>query len=179
MVGAAAARSQAARSMIRSAGNLPEPRLSAEAMRFRNGDVGLEVELEQDLPGWGARSAARAGAGAEAIIAERESRLLIAQAAADLARTLVRASTSDEQAVLLEGSAQRMRLLLETRLALAGVGDEARAPEILALRNRLDALELEIQDLRRSAEDARADAHALLGTNADTPLPEALVPLVQ
>ncbi|HYE06043.1 MAG TPA: TolC family protein [Planctomycetota bacterium] len=177
-VAAARARRSAARSRASAAGSLPHPRLSVEGMRTpRRDHDGVDLALEQELPRWGERRAARDRAGAEALLASADVRAVRARVAADAYRAIATADARDRAADVVAGQAARVDALIAARLAAAALPDGADAGEIVALRGRRDLLAIEHDDLRRMADDARDDARAALGTGRDAvlPTPPALV----
>ena len=69
-----------------------------------------------------------------------------------------------------------MRVLVEQVTAAVAGGGDANATDALALRSRIDAVELMAADLRRMALDAEDEARVRSGVVAGNPLPDLLLP---
>jgi len=177
LVAATRARLWAAQARVGSVGVLPDPVISAEGRRMREERTnGLEVWLQQDFPRWGERSSERDMARAEVLMAQAELDDARAMAAVEIAMSISRARAAHARAVLQDEEAARMRVLIEqVTAALAGGGD-ANAIDALALRSRIDAVELMAADLRRMALDAEDEAKVRLGVAPGNPLSDLTLP---
>lgn len=147
---------------------LPDPRVWAEGTRRRmaSGDTdGLELGIEQELPRWGERSAARSIASAEVLRARVELDRVRATLAGDVAVLIAQAQAARRRAELADQGAARLRTMIaisETVVAAGGMAGTGTG-DVLALRTRLEALDLMAADERRRALDAEDDARSRCG----------------
>lgn len=173
-VRAARGRVLAARASIGAAGVLPEPRVSAEGTRMRSAD-GLEVWIEQELPRWGERDAAKSMARAEIDVARSELDVARAELAAEVGRLLADAKAARAREQIQADEAQRLGVLAEALTAdVAGGG--TRTQDVLALRTRIEAAEVLAADARKQALDAEDEVRAACGLDAGQTLPDELLP---
>lgn len=171
------ARLWAAQARVGATGVLPDPVISAEGRRMRKERTnGLEVWLEQDLPRWGERSSERDMARAEVLMAQAELDDARGMTAVEIAMSLSRAHAAQARAILQDEETARMRVLVEQVTAAVAGGGDANATDALALRSRIDAVELMAADLRRMALDAEDEARVRSGVVAGNPLPDLLLP---
>ena len=178
---AAARRTTAARERIDSAGRLADPELEGMGSRL----VGpmderatmWEVNLRQSLPKRGERAAERDRARAAVSMSEADYALMAGEMAADTAMALAEAQGAEARIVLLETQIGRLDPVLrsvESRLASTG----GRIADRLTVQSRIAAMQLMIEEERRMAADALAEARGRLGLRADAPLPAFAAPTV-
>lgn len=177
---ASARRAEAAKARVDAAGRLPDP--SVEGMVSRvDGPMGergtmFEVTLRQPLPRRGERAADRERAIAGASMAEADFALMAGEMAADVAMALAETEAAAERLRLLEVQRARLeavRRSVQTRLA---AGSEARLADRLSVETRLASMDLMIEEERRMAADAAAEARGRLGLRPDAVLPAFAAP---
>lgn len=173
---AARKRIEAARTRIDAAGRLADPEVEAMATRI-NGDAMSEnrdlweVNVRQPLPKRGERAADRERSRAVVSLTEAEYAMTAGELAAEVAGALAEAEGADARVRLLESQVARLDAVLrsiETRLA-AGV--VTRIADRLTVQTRVAAMQLAIEQARRTAEDARAAARGRLALPPDAALP--------
>jgi outer membrane protein, heavy metal efflux system len=178
---AAAGRTAAARERIAASGRLADPELEGAGSRL----VGpmderatmWEVSVRQPLPKRGERAAERDRAQAVVLMAEADYALMTGEMAADTAMALAEAQGAEARIHLLETQIGRLQAVLrsvEARLASTG----GRIADRLTVESRIAGMQLMIEDERRMAADALAQARGRLGLRADAPLPAFAAPAV-
>lgn len=156
---------------------LPDPKLWAEGTRYRDSD-GLQIGIQQDLPRWGERSAQRAQASAAVVRARVELDQTRAKLAREVSMLVATATASRRRAALADQAVARMRTMVtigETALAAGGM-DDGGVGAVLALRTRIEQMELMAIDERRMASDAEDEARGCCGLDAGAPIPGLLLP---
>lgn len=176
-VRAAQARWRAAVMANGGAGALSDPRIWTEGTRRRDGD-GIEIGVEQEFPRWGERSASRSVAAAATLRARVELDSVRARLAQEVAMLIATAQAAHRRASLADESATRMRTMIEIVEAAVAAGGMAGsgAGDVLALRTRLQQMELMAADERRMALDAEDDARGSYGLDAGATIPDLLLP---
>lgn len=178
---AAASRTTAARERIDSSGRLADPELEGMGSRM----VGpmderatmWEINVRQPLPKRGERAAERDRARASVLLAEADYALMVGEMAADTAMALAEAQGAEARILLLETQIRRLDAVLrsvEARLASTG----GRIADRLTVQSRIAAMQLMIEEERRMAADALAEARGRLGLSPDAPLPAFAAPTV-
>jgi cobalt-zinc-cadmium efflux system outer membrane protein len=178
---AAARRTGAARERIDSSGRLADPELEGMGSRMV-GPMGeratmWEVNVRQPLPKRGERAAERDRARAAVLMSEADYALMAGEMAADTAMALAEAQGAEARIVLLETQIDRLDAVLrsvESRLASTG----GRIADRLTVQSRIAAMQLMIEEERRMAADALAEARGRLGLSPDAPLPAFAAPEV-
>lgn len=176
---AAARRTTAARERIDSSGRLADPELEGMGSRM----VGpmderatmWEVNVRQPLPKRGERAAERDRARAAVLMSEADYALMAGEMAADTAMALAEAQGAEARILLLETQIGRLDAILrsvEARLASTG----GRIADRLTVQSRIAAMQLMIEEERRMAADALAEARGRLGLGPDAPLPAFAAP---
>lgn len=178
---AAARRTAAARERIDSSGRLADPELEGMGSRM----VGpmderatmWEVNVRQPLPKRGERAAERERARAAVLMSEADYALMAGEMAADTAMALAEAQGAEARILLLETQIRRLDAVLrsvESRLASTG----GRIADRLTVQSRIAAMQLMIEEERRMAADALAEARGRLGLSPDVSLPAFAAPTV-
>ena len=178
---AAARRTAAARERIDSSGRLADPELAGMGSRM----VGpmderatmWEVNVRQPLPKRGERAAERDRARAAVLMSEADYASMAGEMAADTAMALAEAQGAEARILLLEAQIGRLDAVLrsvEARLASTG----GRIADRLTVQSRIAAMQLMIEEERRMAADALAEARGRLGLRPDAPLPAFAAPTV-
>ncbi len=177
---AAARRTSAARERVGSAGRLPDPEVEGMGSRMvgpmDERSTMWEVNVRQPLPKRGERAAGRDRARAGVAMAEADYALMAGEIAADTAMALAEAAGAEARIRILETQIGRLDAVLrsiEVRLA-AGTG--GRMADRLTVQTRVASMQLMIEEERRMAADALADARARLGLAPDAPLPAFAAP---
>jgi cobalt-zinc-cadmium efflux system outer membrane protein len=176
---AAARRTTAARERIDSSGRLADPELEGMGSRM----VGpmderatmWEVNVRQPLPKRGERAAERDRARAAVLMSEADYALMAGEMAADTAMAIAEAQGAEARIALLETQIRRLDAVLrsvEARLASSG----GRIADRLTVQSRIAAMQLMIEEERRMAADALAEARGRLGLSSDAPLPAFAAP---
>lgn len=178
---AARHRLTAAEARIDSSGRLADPEIEGMGSRM----VGpmderatmWEVNVRQPLPKRGERAAERDRARAVVLMSEADYALMVGELAADTAMALAEAQGAEARILLLETQIRRLDPVLrsvESRLASTG----GRIADRLTVRSRIAAMQLMIEEERRMASDALAEARGRLGLGPDAPLPAFAAPTV-
>lgn len=178
---AAARRTTAARERIDSSGRLADPEIEGMGSRM----VGpmderatmWEINVRQPLPKRGERAADRERARATVLMTEADYALMAGEMAADTAMALAEAQGAEARIVLLETQIGRLDAVLrsvESRLASVG----GRIADRLTVQSRIAAMQLMIEEERRMAADALAEARGRLGLSPDASLPAFAAPTV-
>lgn len=178
---AAAQRTAAARERIGSSGRVANPELEGMGARLvgpmDERETIWEVNVRQALPKRGERAAERDRARAVVLMAEADYALMAGEMAADTAMAIAEAQGADARILLLETQIRRLDAVLrsvESRLASTG----GRIADRLTVQSRVAAMQLMIEEERRMAADALAEARGRLGLRPDAPLPAFAAPTV-
>ena len=176
---AAARRTAAARERIDSSGRLADPELEGMGSRMvgpmNERATMWEVNVRQPLPKRGERAADRDRARAAVSMSEADYALMAGEMAADTAMALAEAQGAEARILLLEAQIARLDPVLrsiESRLATTG----GRIADRLTVQSRIAAMQLMIEEERRMAADALAEARGRLGLRPDAPLPAFAAP---
>ncbi len=176
---AAARRTAAARERIDSSGRLADPELEGMGSRMvgpmNERATMWEVNVRQPLPKRGERAAERDRARAAVLMSEADYALMAGEMAADTAMALAEAQGAEARVLLLEAQIARLDPVLrsiESRLATTG----GRIADRLTVQSRIAAMQLMIEEERRMAADALAEARGRLGLRPDAPLPAFAAP---
>lgn len=176
---AARLRLMAAQRAAGAAGVLPDPMvgldLGRERMRSGEGMAMYGAMIEQPLPRWGERQAARDAAAAATLMEAAETAEVLGEEAAMLAAAGAERQAAQETIAVLEESRARLaavRTALAPRLGTGG----ATIDESLDLDTRDRQLDLDLADARRRVSDAGAEMRARLGLAEDAPLPPVAFP---
>ena len=176
---AAARRTAAARERIDSSGRLADPELEGMGSRMvgpmNERATMWEVNVRQPLPKRGERAAERDRARAAVLMSEADYALMAGEMAADTAMALAEAQGAEARILLLEGQIARLDPVLrsvESRLASTG----GRIADRLTVQSRIAAMQLMIEEERRMAADALAEARGRLGLSPVAPLPAFAAP---
>jgi len=178
---AASRRTAAARERLDSSGRLADPELEGMGSRMvgpmNERATMWEVNVRQPLPKRGERAAERDRARATVLMAEADYALMAGEMAADTAMALAEAQGAEARILLLEGQIARLDAVLrsvESRLASTG----GRIADRLTVQSRIAAMQLMIEEERRMAADALAEARGRLGLSPAAPLPAFAAPAV-
>ncbi|MBA4137358.1 MAG: hypothetical protein C0518_08600 [Opitutus sp.] len=181
---AAAQRMQAAEERVGAAGLLPNP--EAEGMVSRmNGPMDerndmYEINLRQPLPKKGERAAQRDRARAAVAMAEADYAVMAGEIAAETAMALADATSAEAKIQCVEKQIARLDSVLraiEVRLSTGTMNmGGGRLADRLTIQTRLAAMQLMIEDDRRMAADALAEARGRLGLSPDASLPKFFTP---
>lgn len=176
---AAARRTAAARERIDSSGRLADPELEGMGSRMvgpmNERATMLEVNVRQPLPKRGERAAERDRARAAVLMSEADYVMMAGEMAADTSMALAEAQGAEARIRLLEAQIARLDPVLrtvESRLATTG----GRIADRLTVQSRIAAMQLMIEEERRMAADALAEARGRLGLGPDSPLPVFAAP---
>lgn len=177
---AAARRTTAARERVEAAGRLADFEVEGMGSRLV-GPMGeratmWEVNVRQPLPKRGERAADRERARAAVSMAEADYALLVGEMAADTALALAEAEGAEARVRLLGAQVGRLDAVLRSIEARMASGS-SRLADRLAVQSRLASMELMIEEERRLAADALAEARGRLGLSPEAPLPAFAAPL--
>ncbi len=177
---AAARRAEAARIRIDAAGRLPDPEVEGMVSRM-DGPMGenstmFEVTLRQPLPRRGERAADRDRAVAGASMAEADYTAMAGEMAADVAMALAEAEAASRRVALLETQRARLEAVLRSIQTRLAAGSEARLADRLSVETRLATMTLALDEERRMAADAEAEARGRLGLAPGVALPAFAAP---
>lgn len=177
---AAAQRIAAARARTDSSGRLADPEVEAMGSRV-NDAMGAnrtmwELSVRQPLPKRGERAADRERALAVVTMAEADYAMLAGDAAADVAMALAEADGADARAELLAAQLARLSSALAAVDARLASGLAPRLADRLTVQSRVAAFQLQLEQTRRTAADARASARGRLALAPDAPLPAYAAP---
>jgi outer membrane protein TolC len=176
---AAARRAAGARERVNASGRLAD--VSVEGMGSRmvgpmnERSTMWEVNVRQPLPKRGERAADKERALAAVSMAQADYALMAGEMAADIAMALAEADGAQARIRLLETQIGRLDAVLrtvETRIA-SGSG---RLADRLTVQSRLASMQLMIEEDRRMAADAMAEARGRLGLGPEAPLPTFAAP---
>lgn len=179
---AAARRAEAARERVGAAGRLAD--IEVEGMGSRM--VGpmderatvWEVNVRQPLPKRGERAADRARARAGVSMAGADYATMAGEMAADTAMALAEADGAQARIRLLETQIGRLDAVLRSVDARIAAGS-GRIADRLTVQSRRASMELTIEEERKMAADALAEARGRLGLEPDAPLPAFSAPAVE
>jgi outer membrane protein TolC len=175
---AASQRINAGRARIDAAGRLPDPEIEGMVSRadMIDGNADMwELNLRQPLPKRGERAADRDRAHAVVAMLEADYAMVAGDLAADVAMAVAEIDGAHRRIAVLDAQLRRLQAVLESvevRIAAGG----GRIADRLTLQSRLAAMQLMIEQERRMADDAAADARGLLGLAPDAPLPDFAAP---
>jgi cobalt-zinc-cadmium efflux system outer membrane protein len=174
-------RIDAAQARAGAAGRLPDPEVEAMASRVNSGAMGddrsmWEFNLRQPLPRRGERAADRERATAAVTMAEAELAMVAGDTAADAAMALAEAEGARARVTLLKTQRNRLGTALASLDARLAAGATVKLADRLTLQSRIAALELLLEETRRSAADAEAAARMHLALASETPLPSFAAP---
>lgn len=177
---AAAQRIAAARARTDSSGRLADPEVEAMGSRV-NDAMGAnrtmwELSVRQPLPKRGERAADRERALAVVTMAEADYAMLGGDVAADVAMALAEADGADARAELLAAQLARLSSALAAVDARLASGLAPRLADRLTVQSRVAAFQLQLEQTRRAAADARASARGRLALPPDAPLPAYAAP---
>jgi outer membrane protein TolC len=177
---AAAQRIAAARARTDSSGPLADPEVEAMGSRV-NDAMGAnrtmwELSVRQPLPKRGERAADRERALAVVTMAEADYAMLAGDVAADVAMALAEADGADARAELLAAQLTRLSSALAAVDARLASGLAPRLADRLTVQSRVAAFQLQLEQTRRTAADARASARGRLALAPDAPLPAYATP---
>jgi len=179
---AAARRAQAARARGDSAGRLPDPEVEGMFSRM-DGPMGsrstmYEMNVRQPLPRRGERAADRDRAAAGVAMAEADYALMAGEMAADTAMALAEAGAAQARIALLETQLVRLQSVLRSVEVRLSAGSSVRLADRLAIETRVASMQLMIEEERRMADDALAEARGRLGLSPEAALPDFAAPAV-
>ena len=177
---AAGRRVEAARARVDAAGRLPDPEIEAMGSRMRgpmNGRATMwELNLRQPLPRRGERAADRERAQAAVAMSQADVALMLGEMAADVAMALAEADGAHARIALLETQLARLDSVLRTLEVQLSTGSGGRLADRLTVQSRVASLQLMVEEARRMAADAEAEARGRLGLGPDAPLPGYAAP---
>lgn len=176
---AAARRTTAARERVEASGRLADVEVEGMGSRMvgpmDERSTMWEVNVRQPLPKRGERAADRERARAGVSMAEADYALMAGEMAADTAMALAEAEGAQARIRLLETQIGRLDAVLrnvETRIA-SGSG---RLADRLTVQTRVAAMQLMVEEERRMAADALAEARGRLGVAPEAALPAFAAP---
>lgn len=175
-------RLNAARARTESSGRLADPEIEGMGARM----VGpmderatmWEINLRQPLPKAGERAADRERAQAVVAMAAADYAVMAGEMAADTAMALAEAEGANVRIQLLQTQIARLEAVLrsiEVRLATGNTGSIA---DRLTVQTRVASMQLMIEEERKMADDALADARGRLGLKPDDALPAFAAPAI-
>jgi outer membrane protein TolC len=134
-----------------------------------------DLMLEQPLPRWGERDAARAMAASATRLSDAEIASDVAMLAGDLALAVAEIDGLQER--LAEGEQEDRRITaLSAAIDARVASGEAGVLERLGIDTRRERLHLRLDDVRRSLADRAADIRGRLAVTPDAPLPPFAAP---
>ena len=177
---AARHRLAAAEARIDSSGRLADPELEGMGSRL-NGPMGerrtmYELNIRQPLPKRGERAADRERARAGAAMARADYAVMAGELAAETAMALAEAEGAHQRIHILETQLGRLDPVLRTIEVRLAAGTTGRIADRLTVQTRIAAMQLMVEEERRIAEDALAEARGRLGLKPDAPLPAFAAP---
>ncbi len=180
-VEAARRRIDAAQARLSAAGRLADPQVEAMGSRVNGRPAGddrsmWELNVRQPLPRRGERAADRDRATAAISMAEAEFAFAAGEAAAEVAVALAEAEGARARAALIDTQQRRLGAVLASLDARLAAGASVRLADRLTLQTRAAALELSLEEARRTAADAEAAARSRLSLAPDAPLPVLSMP---
>ena len=177
---AARKRIDAARSRTDAAGRLADPEVEAMVSRVnRESREMYEVTVMQPLPKRGERDADRARARAVISLSEAEYALTAGELSAEIAAALAEAKGAEARVKVWEAQLARLDSVLKSIEARLATATTARFADRLAVQTRIATMQLTIEEQRRAALDALAEARGRLGLQPDATLPAFAAPTVQ
>ena len=177
---AARKRIDAARSRTDAAGQLANPEVEAMASKVtRESREMYEVTVMQPLPKRGERAADRDRARAVVTMSEAEYAMTAAELSADVATALAEAEGADARVKVLEAQAGRLDSVLKSIEARLATATTARFADRLTVQTRIATMQLTIEEQRRAAADALAEARGRLGLTPEASLPPYAAPSVR
>ena len=179
---AASQRTTAARERVGSAGRLRDPEVEGMTSRM-NGPMGdrstlYELNVRQPLPKRGERAADRERAQAGVAMADADYALIAGEMAADTAIALAEAEGAHQRIRLLETQIGRLDAVLRSVEVRLAAGTSGRIADRLTVQSRIASMQLMMEEERRTAEDALAEARGRLGLKPDAPLPTFAAPTI-
>ena len=172
------AQRQAMRYLEGAAGRLPDPMLALGYARKRTPMERMpmyDVMLEQPLPRWGERDAARAMAASATRMSEAEVAAEVAMLAGEI--TMALAELDGLRAQVTEGEAQEQRIAALARVIDARVATgDAGVLDRLMIDTRRERLLLRLDDQRRLLADRTAEIRGRLALAPDAALPVFAAP---
>lgn len=178
-VAAARARLSAARRGGEAAGVLPDPKIGVDIGRAspRSGSASpmYGAFLEQPLPRWGERDAARLNATAATRMGEADLSETIGEEAARVASALSEAQAWRATIILRHEAELRIQVLKDIVHGQLASG-AAPVGAAVALDTRAQELALQISDAERQVADADAEVRGRLGMASTDPLPSVAYP---
>jgi outer membrane protein TolC len=180
LLSAAARRADAARARESSAGRLADPEVEGMTSRM-SGPMGdrttmYEVNIRQPLPKRGERAADRDRARAGVSMAEAEYASMMGEMAADTAMALAEAESAEARIRLLETQLARLDAVLRSIEVTLAAGSNSRIADRLTVQSRIASMQLLVEDERKTAADAVAEARGRLGLAPDAVLPAYAAP---
>ena len=172
------AQRQAMRHLESAAGRLPDPMLALGYARKRTPMERMpmyDVMLEQPLPRWGERDAARALAASATRMSEAEVAAEVAMLAGEI--TMALAELDGLRAQVTEGEAQELRIAALARAIDARVATgDAGVLDRLMIDTRRERLLLRLDDQRRLLADRTAEIRGRLALAPEAALPVFAAP---
>jgi outer membrane protein TolC len=181
MLEAARKRIEASRSRTEAAGRFADPEIEGMATRANGPDNAemYEVTVMQPLPKRGERAADRERAQAAVQMSEAEYAMAAGELAADVAMALAEAGGAEARAAVLETQLGRLDSVLKNIDARLSTATTSRFADRLAVQTRVAAMQLEIEELRRTATDALEEASGRLGLAPGVGRPDFAAPTVE
>lgn len=178
---AASRRTTAARERVEASGRLPDPEVEGMGSRMvgpmDERSTMWEVNVRQPLPKRGERAADRERARAGVAMAQADYALMAGEMAADTAMALAEAEGAAARIRILETQVGRLDAVLRSIEVRLAAGSTGRMTDRLTVQTRVAAMQLMIEEERRMAADALAEARGRLGLAPDAPLPAFAAPL--
>ena len=172
------AQRQAMRHLEGAAGRLADPMLGLGYARKRTSMETMpmyEVMLEQPLPRWGERDAARARAASATRMSDAELVAELTMLASDVAMAV--AEIDGLRAQIAEGEAEEQRIAAWSRAIDARIASgDAGVLERLAIDTRRERLLLRLDDQRRLLTDRTAEVRGRLALPPEAALPAFAAP---
>ena len=183
VLSAAARRADATREREHSAGRLADPEVEGMTSRM-NGPMGerstmYEVNIRQPLPKRGERAADRERARASVSMAEADYAQMMGEMAADIAMALAEAEGAEARIRLLETQLSRLDAVLRSIEVKLAAGSNGRIADRLTVQSRIASMQLMVEEERKMAADALAEARGRLGLAPDAPLPVYAAPATE
>ena len=181
MLEAARKRIEASRSRTEAAGRFADPEIEGMATWANGPDNAemYEVTVMQPLPKRGERAADRERAQAAVQMSEAEYAMAAGELAADVAMALAEAGGAEARAAVLETQLGRLDSVLKNIDARLSTATTSRFADRLAVQTRVAAMQLEIEELRRTATDALEEASGRLGLAPGIGRPDFAAPTVE
>jgi outer membrane protein TolC len=135
-----------------------------------------EVNVRQPLPKRGERAADRDRARAGMAMAEADYALMAGEMAADTAMALAEAEGAHARIRILETQIGRLDAVLRSLEVRLAAGNTGRLADRLTVQTRIASMQLMVEEERRMAADALAEARGRLGLKPADPLPAFAAP---